>query len=98
MIRKDVDEAVKFFHISNIFKTRRVPKDSFDFGDDQTVGRCLKRQSYTHQSDPDNSFGIYLGEHKEGFVVAVKALIEPKFTGCEIFSDLDELKQEWRLD
>lgn len=98
MIRKDAAEAIKFFHNAKTFGKRRVPKDYMDFGDDHTVGLCLKRQSYTHQSDPDNSFGVYLGEHNEGFVVAVKALCEPKFTGCEIFSDLYDLQQEWRLD
>lgn len=99
MIRKDSSVAADYWMDSGIFGNKRIPTAPFDYGDDATVGLNLKRSKYEFGSgDGNDSFGIYLGKHSEGYVVAVKKLDWSGFSACEIFPTIGDLHAEWRLD
>lgn len=72
-----------------------------DFGDIETVGLSLRRIGFsmsTPEFKPDDSFGVFLGEHPDGWVVAVKKFDYSGFAGCEVHESLDSLKRYWELD
>lgn len=85
-----------------IFVEKRVPKDALDFGDERTTLLSLKRRSYRiddNDADPNNCFGVYLGESDKGFAVGVHVLGSKfTFTATEVFDTIDEMKAEWVLD
>lgn len=101
MIRHDADVAANYLMDSEIFGKKRIPTSPFDYGDGATVGLNLKRSRYGYElgtGDGDDSFGIYLGKHPEGYVVAVKKLDYSGFSACEVFSTIGDLHAEWQLD
>ena len=46
----------------------------------------------------DGDFGIYLGHHDGGYVVALQAIFPADIIGCERFKTQVELKAHWELD
>lgn len=100
MIRKSREEAIALAHATAIPRPKRKPNGPDDFGDTKTIGLELKRRSYTIgavDNDGNDAFGVYLGQHPEGYVVFLwNMLYQP--TGAEVFETLEELKTEWRLD
>lgn len=99
MIRKDGLAAANYWLDSGVFGEKREPSGPFDFGDIKTVGLNLKRNSYDFSSsNPNDVFGIYLGKHTDGYVVAIKKLDWSGWSACEIFDGLGDLQAEWRLD
>lgn len=96
MIKKDADEAISYYMDSFIFKKPRNCLHKYDYGDIETVGVSLKR--IDNKCPAKESFGFYLGEHKDGFVVLTGNLIEYKDLFCEVFESVDEMKSQWILD
>lgn len=97
-----LDSSVAFEALLNstLLGLRRIPKNSEDYGDDQTVGLCLKRKNVNvFEGNPDDKFGIFLGKQKDKFIVGVNKLGSKfNFTACETFDNLNEMISEWILD
>lgn len=96
MVRKDRDALEEYLLDTLMVAEKRIPTAADDFGDPQTVGLHLKRQGYSIEHDHPEPFGRYLGQHSDGYVVAVSNVFD--FVGAEVYNTLDELKQEWQLD
>lgn len=96
---KNATEAIAYWYESTIFGPKRDCKDKYDFGDTQTVGVHLKRTGFLCY-DLENSldFGRFLGEHKDGWVVAICAEDFKGFCTAEVFKTLEDLKRSWELD
>lgn len=76
----------------------RIPTGPHDYGDEATVGLQMKRNSYRlGVGDGENDFGMYMGKHDAGYVILTWGLLWNP-TGAEVFSTLDDMKAEWRLD
>ena len=87
--------------ISNIKIKTRIPKTQDDFGDDQTVGLCLKRRNRCiFSGDPNDSFGLFLGlDDNNKYIVGINELGHKfKFVGGESFDSIEDLKDDWVLD
>lgn len=96
--RKDRDAAIQYMQATKRPETRRTPTAADDFGDEMTVGLCVKRQSHNMAtSDPNDSFGFYLGQHADGFVIGVHDLFF-RPSAAEVYPTLEDLKADWRLD
>jgi hypothetical protein len=84
----------------------RIPKNQLDYGDDKTIGCCLKRRNRdVLAKDVGNRFGVYLGKHKiesdgiERFYVGINTFSSRyNFSATESFDDLQEMINEWVLD
>ena len=86
---------------SSVFGNKRSPDNRGDFGDRETVGLSLRRVGFsmsTPEFKPDDSFGVFLGEHPDGWVVAVKKFDYSGLAACEVHESLDSLKRHWELD
>ena len=98
---KPAQEAYRYHGDSPVFGIKRSPDNRRDFGDPQTVGLSLRRVGLSFDN-PDykmnESFGVFLGEHDEGWVVATKMFDYSGLSGCEIFKTLESLKRRWELD
>jgi hypothetical protein len=46
----------------------------------------------------DGDFGIYLGLHDEGYLVALQAMFPPDIIGYERFHSPGDLRAHWELD
>ena len=101
MTKKDAGEASKYAMESKLFGNKRSPAGRGDYGDDETVGLCLRRigtNLCSHDFDKDDSFGRYLGQHPDGWVVGISKMDYSGWAGCEVFEDLDSLRRTWELD
>lgn len=78
----------------------RIPVAADDFGDDETIRLCLKRVGFRiEKSDPNDSFGMFLGCYQTKYVVGVQQFgTRTKFLKTEEFDSVDELKIYWQLD
>lgn len=79
----------------------RIPKSADDFGDDETVGLCVKRKDHSiFSGDPNDSFGIFLGkDNNNNYIIGINELgYKFKFVSGESFESLESLKQNWILD
>jgi hypothetical protein len=95
----DADQACQYWLDSPVFFEKRQSKDQFDFGDDRTVGKCLKRRYlsfYDYQENLD--FGRFLGKHQDKWVVGIVNEDSSQLVGGEVFDSLEDLKQAWELD
>jgi hypothetical protein len=96
---KDAVQASHYWLDSRLFGNKRPSKDAFDFGDVATVGKHLKRSDLGfHDLDINIDFGIFLGEHEDGWVVGIKNEDGTRLTGAEVFESLSDLKRSWILD
>ena len=95
MTTKSQQEAYQYWLDSPILNKKRSPTGPFDFGDEQTIGLHLKRVNY--KIDNKEDFGLYLGQHDDTYVVAIKSW-DYQIIGAECFNSLDNLKAEWQLD
>lgn len=98
--RLDSNAAFEALLNTSFFGVRRIPKGSEDYGDDQTVGLCLKRKNViVFEGNPDDKFGIFLGKQEDKFIVGVNKLGSRfDFTACETFDSFNEMVSEWVLD
>jgi len=92
--------SVKNEHISAIMADNRIPSSALDYGDEKTTLLCLKRANINiFEGDPNNKFGIYLGEHDGKLVVGINDIFHRfQFNSCELFDSEEEMKNHWRLD
>jgi len=82
-------------------KKQRIPKSAEDFGDDETIGLCVKRSGRDiFEGDPNDSFGIFLGKDSDNnYIIGINELGSKfKFVSGESFESLELLKQHWILD
>lgn len=110
MIRQTKEEAEKYFvnlierralkNSSELSLKNRIPKSSVDFGDEETTLLCVKRKGVDiFEGDPNNKFGIFLGEHDGKLVVAINNIGKKNsFNSCELFDNFAELVSNWILD
>ena len=90
-----IEQALEIWQDSPVLRPFRKINHRDDWGDEQTIGVNLKRINYNFNNE--NDFGIYLGKHDIGFVVAIKSW-DFKITGGEVFTSLEELKTVWEID
>jgi len=84
-------------------KTGRLkPRQSrADFGGADSYWLKVRRigRNYPCGDDVrDGDFGIYLGLHDEGYLVALQAILPADIIGYERFHSLGDLKAHWELD
>jgi len=81
---------------------RLKPRESrADFGDADSYWLKVRRvgRNYPCGDDVrDGDFGIYLGLHDEGYLVALQAIFPAGIIGYERFHSLGDLKAHWELD
>jgi|TARA_B110000503_G_C6872373_1_gene299222 hypothetical protein len=82
------------------FGDRRIPTSNEDYGDDETIGLCLKRKfKNLFEGDPNDKFAIFLGQKDNKFIVGVNQLGSKfNFSACETFDSREEMIEEWILD
>jgi hypothetical protein len=73
--------------------------DEWDYGSNKTNGISLLRVSaFYPYCDPKSNYGIYAGNHKGKFIVAVKnSPASLKFGWCEEFDTIEEMYSEWMI-
>lgn len=101
MICKTSEAASAYLQESPVFGNKRSPANRGDFGDRETVGLHVRRVGVSMSSPdfvPHDSFGIFLGEHEDGWVVAIKKFDYSGFSGCEVYPSLESLRRRWELD
>ena len=100
MTRSDATLAYTALLDAPAFAEPRIPTDALDFGDSQTIMLSLKRRNTNiFEGDPNNKFGLFLGNHKDKFVVGIHNLGNKlNFNATESFESLEEMKSEWQLD
>ncbi len=98
MVKKDVSAAREYLLDCPAFGEKRIPTHAFDFGDIHTVLLHLKRVGSTICDGSPDNYGVYLGEHTDGYVVGIKDFIGTNLTGCEVFESQEEMKTIWQLD
>ena len=72
-----------------------------DFGEADSYWLKVRRvgRNYPYEDDVrDGDFGIYLGLHDEGYLVALQAILPADIIGYERFHSLGDLKAHWELD
>lgn len=72
-----------------------------DFGEADSYWLKVRRigRDYPCGSDVrDGDFGVYLGLHDEGYLVALQAIFPPHIIGYERFATLSGLTETWELD
>lgn len=87
-----VEQATQLKSIPRGLHARRVTSP-FDFGDQETVGCCLK----TDPRGKKQQFGTYAGIHQIGYVVIVVTCDGVVLSG-EVFATLQELQMRWMAD
>ena len=78
-----------------------APSKPADFGDADSYWLKVRRigRNYPCGDDVrDGDFGIYLGLHDEGYLVALQAILPADIIGYERFHSLGDLKAHWELD
>jgi hypothetical protein len=78
----------------------RQSMSAFDYGDEKTVLKCVKRKGCDiFGGDYNNKFGLFLGLHEGVYVIGVSNLGEPaNFNATETFETQEEMKHHWILD
>ena len=96
----DSAKAYNYLLDSSLFGKKRNSKDAFDFGDDATVGKHLKRRYLTfNEYEIELDFGVFLGKHADGkWVVGIWNTDCSNLVGGEVFDSLGDLKGVWQLD
>lgn len=95
---RDSKSAHDYYMNSTVFATRRRLFNKNDWGDAQTVGVNLKRSGLSFHELQEDDFGIFLGEHPDGWVVGLIDVEGSRLTAAEVFPSLEALKQAWELD
>jgi len=68
-------------------------KDEDDWGDDATIGACVKRRDKSFKDLKQDDFGWYLGGNK----IAIKSFTFQVTSIC-VYEDQEEMKLDWILD
>jgi hypothetical protein len=100
---KKIKGSFAKFVIPEVIKKRSVGIenyiDEWDYGSNKTNGISLLRVSaFYPYCDPKSNYGIYAGNHKGKFIVAVKnSPASLKFGWCEEFDTIEEMYDEWMI-
>ena len=81
--------------------TKRTHVHQTDFGDVGTLGWKLKRKGCYAVGDTnaDNLYAMYLGEHDGKYVVGVLNLGSNRdFSSSELFDNRDEMRTHWVVE
>jgi len=83
-----------------VFAEGRIPTHALDFGDEATVTLSLKRRNdNVFEGNPNDKFGLFLGNFKGKFVVGVHNLGNKlSFNATEVFETVEEMQSKWQLD
>ena len=76
-------------------------RDRSDFGGEDSHLLRVRRisRAYPFGDDiRDGDFGMYLGRHDDGFVVALQSVFPGDIIGYEQYETLAELQHDWQLD
>lgn len=102
MERTDHELANKAFLNLPVFGdlATRVPQHRFDFGDDGTRLKSLKRVGRNpFEGDHNDMFALFLGCYEGKFIVGIHDLgFQLKFNATEAFETEEEMKNKWQLD
>lgn len=91
------EDAVKLL-TSMPRKGRRIPQNQDDWGDDKTIGLQLKKRDFDfNNSDPSDSFGMYLGSYDNKYVVVRYGLLY-EVLDAVVYDSQEEMKKDWVLD
>jgi hypothetical protein len=97
-IRKDKETAIQYMRATRRPLETRIPTGPLDYGDVPTVGLQVKRVNLDiGDIDADDAFGVYLGQHPDGFVILIWDIFYQP-TSAEVFQTIEDVKREWRLD
>jgi hypothetical protein len=79
---------------------QRDYQNEWDYGPEETRLYNMRRwHAVFCKCDPNNSYGVYLGEHDGKYVIGVHNVGDIyDFNSCEIYDSLDECKNEWMID
>ncbi len=87
---------------SPVFSVPRPTTKHDDFGDQETVGKHLKRRYIEFSDYEEYDFAIYLGKHESvlgtKYIVGIKNYEGNRLISGESFNSLEELKEAWILD
>lgn len=98
-IRKSREEAIEYARNTRRPLETRVPTGPDDYGDVPTVGLQMKRNGFIVGATVpvDDSFGVYLGQHPDGFVIMIwDVFFRP--IAAEVFQTIEDMKKDWSLD
>ena len=90
--------ALRELLLDTPFNSGVPPTGPDDFGSPGSCRLNLKRRGVDFSELEDHGFGIYLGQHPTGWVVAIKDLMTWQPVGFLTYESLAELKQDWTLD
>jgi hypothetical protein len=79
----------------------RLRQDRSEFGSEDSYLLKVRRigRNYPFGDDvQDGDFGMYLGRHDGGYVIALQSILPADIIGLERFATLAELKANWELD
>ena len=82
-------------------RKKRTSVHQIDFGNRDTLGWKLKRKGCYAVADTEanNLYGMYLGEHNGQHVVGVLNLGSMKdFSATELFENKDEMQTHWVVE
>jgi hypothetical protein len=94
MQQLSVEDTLKIYDEAKARVPRRRDIDGpFDYGDDLSVGCCLKS---VNPSSPEQ-FGVFVGQYDLRFVVLVSDVMG-KCLGGEAFETAIEMYERWEID
>jgi hypothetical protein len=95
------EQALRFFQATAKTGQLKARSSRADYGGPDSYLLKVRRigRNYPFGDDvQDGDFGIYLGLHDEGYLVALQAKFPPDIIGHERFHSLGDLKAHWELD
>lgn len=100
MIRSDNKLAHEAVMALPVTARSRVPEHQFDYGDEGTLLKSLKRVGRNpFAGNPNDMFALFLGCYEGKYIVGVHNLGNQfGFNATEAFDSVEEMKIEWQLD
>lgn len=99
MVDGDAKNLYQVMMDAPMFGTKRKSHTPQDFGDDATVGKCLKVIGKTLLDEyKDYDFGMYLGKQNGKYHVGMCEMMSFTPSKLESFDSLESLKEKWELD
>jgi hypothetical protein len=97
---KTKQEIFQAFLDAKIIGTKRRPVSRDDFGDDATIGLCVRKRKGLYQTLDMEAyvFGKYLGEVKGKWIIAAMRTLDLIPTDLIEYDSLIQLQNDWELD
>jgi hypothetical protein len=95
MTRLSVEQASILYSIQSpaFSRIREITSDPFDFGDEASIGCCVKSVNWATSSQ----FGTFIGKLTGGYTIVVYDVL-CKILGAEQFETVEEMHKIWRVD